>query len=63
MNSEEFHKPFIKALITVAIVTVFAMVSSRFVVEYYMNLSISSQKTIEYSSQQSQEQVYSAGIK
>lgn len=63
MNSEEFHKPFIKALITVAIVTVFAMVSSRFIVKYYMNYSISSQKTIEYSSQQSQEQVYSAGIK
>lgn len=63
MNSEEFHKPFVKELIIVAIVTIFAMVSSRFAVEYYINHSIPSQKTIEYSSQQSQEQVYSAGIK
>ena len=51
--NENFHKPFIKSLIIASIVTVFAMVSSKFVVEYYMSHSLYPHKTIEYSSQQS----------
>lgn len=54
MNKTEFHQPFIKSLIIVAIVTVFAMISSRFVVDYYMNHSFYSSKTYDYSSQKSQ---------
>lgn len=38
--NEEFHKPFIKSLIIAAIVTVFAMVSSNFVVNYYYKHSL-----------------------
>lgn len=53
MNNKEFHKPFIKSLIIVAFVTIFAMVSSRFIVDYYMNQSLHTYKTIEYSSQKS----------
>lgn len=51
MKTEEFHKPFIKNLILIAVVTMFAMVSSRYIVNYYSNLT---HKTIEYSSQNSQ---------
>ena len=47
----EFHKPFIKSLVLITIVTMFAMVSSRYIVNYYSNLS---HKTLEYSSQKSQ---------
>ena len=36
--TEDFHKPFIKSLVIVALVTIFAMVSSRYVVDYYMFL-------------------------
>ena len=50
--NENFHKPFIKSLIIASVVTVFAMVSSKFVIEYYMNHSLYPHKTIEYSSQQ-----------
>lgn len=53
--NEEFHKPFIKSMIIVAFATLIAMVSSKFVVEYYMSLQFSPHKTIEYSSQKSQE--------
>ena len=47
----EFHKPFIKSLVVITIVTMFAMVSSRYIVNYYSNLS---HKTVEYSSNNSQ---------
>jgi len=43
----EFHKPFIKSLSIIALVTIFAMFSSRYIVNYYSNLS---HKTVEYSS-------------
>jgi len=56
MNNE-FHKPFIKSLIIVALVTVFAMVSSKYIIEYYMNHSFSPSQTLEYSSQKSQDSV------
>jgi hypothetical protein len=62
MISEEFHKPFIKSLIIVAVVTLITMVSSKFIIEYYYTLSFSPPKTIKYSSQQSQEQVYSSYV-
>ena len=62
MMNEEFHKPFIKSLIVVAVVTLVTMVSSKFIIEYYYPLSFSPPKTIKYSSQQSQEQVYSSVI-
>lgn len=50
MNLQEFHKPFIKSLLIVAIVTVFAMVSSRIVVDYYVKHIRYQSKTVEYSS-------------
>jgi hypothetical protein len=55
MMTEELHKPFLKSMILVAFVTVFAMVSSRYVVNYYFNTKISPAKTLEYSSQKSQD--------
>ena len=55
---ENFHKPFLKSLIIVTIVTVFAAVSSKYIVNYYFK----SQKNAQYSSQKSQEQVYSSFI-
>lgn len=62
MSQKEFHKPFIKSLLIVAIFTVFTMISSKYIVEYYMNHSFYPQKTIEYSSQKSQEKVYSSVV-
>lgn len=62
MMTNEYHKPFIKSLILVALVTVFAMVSSRFVVNYYSKYNILPAKSLEYSSQKSQEQVYSSVV-
>ena len=47
----EFHKPFIKNLVLIAIVTMFAMVSSHYIVNYYSNIPY---KTLEYSSNKSQ---------
>jgi hypothetical protein len=63
MKSNEFHKPFIKSLVIVAFVTVFAMVSSKYVVEYYMNHSLVPQKTPEYSIQKSHESTFSSSVK
>ena len=57
--TEELHKPFLKSMILVAFVTVFAMVSSRYVVNYYFNTKISPAKTLEYSSQKSQNEIKS----
>ncbi len=36
LKTNEFHKPFINALILVAIVTVFTMASSKYLVKYYL---------------------------
>ena len=55
--TEELHKPFLKSMILVAFVTVFAMVSSKYVVNYYFNTKISPAKTLEYSSQKSQNEI------
>lgn len=55
MINQEFHKPFIKSLIFVAVVTIVAMYSTRFVAEIYYTSHNSSQKTLEYSSQKSQD--------
>jgi Na+/H+-translocating membrane pyrophosphatase len=60
--NKEFHKPFIKSLIVVAVVTLVTMVSSRYVANYYTNTKFYPAKTIEYSSQKSQEQVYSSVV-
>ena len=57
MMNNEYHKPFIKSMILVAFVTVFAMVSSKYVVNYYFNTKISPAKTLEYSSQKSQDTI------
>ena len=62
MTNNEFHKPFIKSLLLIAIVTVFAMVSSKYIVNYYSKHNILPAKSIEYSSQKSQEQVYSSVV-
>lgn len=59
---EDFHKPFIKSLLIVATFTVFAMISSRYVVDFYIKQSISSQKTLEYSSHKSQDEIKSAVV-
>jgi hypothetical protein len=61
MNNE-FHKPFIKSLLIVAIVTIFAMVSSKYVIEYYINHSFYPHKNLEYSSQKSQDEIKSAVV-
>jgi hypothetical protein len=52
MNNE-FHKPFIKSLLIVALVTVFAMISSKYIIEAYASSLLS--KNIEYSSQKNNE--------
>ena len=54
MMTEEFHKPFIKSLIIVAVFTLIAMFSSKYIVEIYASSLYSPQKTPEYSSQKSQ---------
>jgi hypothetical protein len=59
MRTNEFHKSFIQSLIIVAIVTVFAMVSSRYMVNYYFNTVIPPAKTLEYSSQKSHNELKS----
>ena len=61
MNNE-FHKPFIKSLIVVAVVTLVTMVSSKFIIEYYYSLSFLPNKSTDYTSQKSQEQVYSSFV-
>lgn len=53
--NDDFHKPFIKSLMVVAFVTVFAMVSSKLLVNYYMNFSLHPPKSVEYSSHKSQD--------
>lgn len=53
MNDNNFHGSFIKSLVFVALVTIFAMGSGRFLVHYYGNSKFQTQKTIEYSSQKS----------
>ena len=54
--NKEFHKPFIKGMIVVAFATLVAMISTKYVLEIYNT----PQKSHEYSSQKSQEQVYSS---
>ncbi len=61
--TNEYHKPFIKSLIFVAFVTIFAMVSSKYMIQMYSNNFISQQKTIEFSSQKSQDDLESVLIK
>lgn len=51
MTNHEFHKPFIGALILTAIVTVVSIVSSRYIVGYYMGQTL---KTPIFTSQESQ---------
>jgi hypothetical protein len=60
MKTNEFHKPFIKSLILVAFVTVFAMVSSKYVTNYYLNTKFHPAKTLKYSSQKSHEPTISS---
>ena len=60
--TNEYHKPFIKSLILVAFVTVFAMVSSRYIIRFYVNEKVSPAKTLEYSSQKSSDTAISSLI-
>lgn len=53
MRTNEFHKPFIQSLVLVALVTIFAMVSSKYVVHYYFSHNFLPAKSLEYSSQKS----------
>ena len=57
--NKEYHKPFIQSLIIVAFVTVFAVVSSRYMVDYYFNMVTPPTKTLEYSSQKSDNELKS----
>ena len=57
--TEEYHKPFIKSLIFVAVVTIIAMYSIRFIAEIYYTSHKSPPKTLEYSSQKSQDDLES----
>lgn len=57
MKNNEFHKPFIKSLILIAIVTMFAMVVSDKIVNYYGSLSY---KTTVFASQNSYNEVKAA---
>lgn len=38
MMNEEFHKPFLKSMVIIAFTTLIAMITSKYVVEYYMGL-------------------------
>lgn len=58
----EYHKPFIKSLLIVAVVTVFTMVSSRYVVDYYYKHNFIPAKSLEYSSQKSHDKVISSVV-
>ena len=58
--NKEFHEPFIRGMIIVGVITLITMFTSKFVVEYYMTLSPYSHKTIEYSSQKSQDEPISS---
>ena len=60
--TEDFHKPFIKSLLIVAIVTLFSLVSSKYIVNYYMNTKYLPPEHTEFSSEKSQEQVYSSFV-
>jgi hypothetical protein len=53
--NEEFHKPFIKSLIFVAVITIVTMYSTRFIAEIYYSSHKNQIKTLEYSSQKSQD--------
>ena len=54
MMTKEYHKPFIKSLIFVAVVTIVTLYSTRFIAEIYNSSHKSPHKTLEYSSQKSQ---------
>ena len=60
--TNEYHKPFIKSLIIIAIITIFTMVSGKYVTKYYLFSTFSPLKTLEYSSQKSQDNLESALI-
>ena len=62
MRTNELHVSFIKSMALVAFVTVFAMVSSRYIVDYYFNSKIFPAKTLEYSSQQSNDSTFSSVV-
>ncbi len=62
MRMNELHVSFIKSMVIVAFVTVFAMVSSRYMVDYYFNMVIPPAKTLEYSSQQSNDSTFSSVV-
>jgi len=53
MMIEDFHKPFIKSLVIVAIVTLFTLVASKYMINHYMDIRYfpppAELKTIEYS--------------
>ena len=42
MKSEEFHKPFVKSLVLVVLVTIGSMIFSHYIVDYYMGQSLKS---------------------
>ena len=51
--SNEFHKPFIKSLITIALLTVFAMVSFHYSFKYYSSQQNNTNKVLIYTAQES----------
>jgi hypothetical protein len=59
---EDFHKPFIKSLVIVAIVTLFALVSSKYIVNYYINTDYLPPETTQKQLESSKEQSYSSFV-
>ena len=60
--TEDFHKPFIKSLLIVAIVTLFSLVSSKYIVNYYMNIKYLPPETTQKQLESSKEQAYSSFV-
>lgn len=51
--SDEFHKPFLKSLLFIAFVTIFAMASSHYAIRYYANSTNNSNETTIYTIKES----------
>jgi multisubunit Na+/H+ antiporter MnhC subunit len=51
MKTKEFHEPFIHALVLVAIITVFSMASTKYLVKFYLSPY---QNTTVFTSDQSE---------
>jgi hypothetical protein len=60
MNNDEFHKPFLDSLVLIAFVTMVLLFSSREIIKTYYKPS---QKSPQYTSQQSYDKTNDGSIK